>query len=81
MINMSSEKEMGGHEHRMSTEDVRRQIMTFGDQIHEYFDTTQAEVENYKFTVEKHGEGVQVEIQFKAYVHPKSSDASKIIPK
>lgn len=81
MTSMSSEKESGEHERRMEMEEVRKHIMSFGSQLHEYLDTIQAEVENYKFTVEKHGEGVEVEVQFKAYVHPKTSDVSKIIPK
>jgi hypothetical protein len=52
-------------------EQVRKQIMTFGDQIREYFDSVQAETEHYKFTDEKHGEGIEIEAHFKAYIHPK----------
>ena len=68
-------------EHRAALENVRKQMVVFGNQLHEYFQHTQAEVENYKFTVEKHGEGIEVELLFKAYVHPKISEAAKIIPK
>ncbi len=56
-------------------------MLSFGNQVHEYFDHIQADVENYKFTVEKHGDGVEVEVVFKAFVHPKLSEAAKIIPK
>jgi hypothetical protein len=71
----------GSHEHRLEMEDVRKQITSFGNQIHEYFDHVQAEVENYKFTVEKHGDGIEVEVQFKAYVHPKTGESAKVVPK
>ncbi|HZW56456.1 MAG TPA: hypothetical protein VFF30_09225 [Nitrososphaerales archaeon] len=56
-------------------------MLSFGNQVHEYFDHIQADVENYKFTVEKHGDGVEVEVVFKAFVHPKLSEAATIIPK
>jgi predicted RNase H-like nuclease (RuvC/YqgF family) len=85
MSTMTSEHEKTEHEHRMDLEEVRKQVMTYGKEIHDYFDHMnhlQAEVENYKFSVEKHGEGIEVEVQLKAYVHPKKpNDVSKIIPK
>ena len=49
--------------------------------MHEYLEHIQADVENYKFTVEKHGEGIEIEVSFKAFVHPKVNEAAKIIPK
>ncbi len=69
------------NEMRLALENVRGQVLTFSNQIQEYLTNIQAEVENYKFSVEKHGDGVEVEIDFKAFVHPKLSEASKIIPK
>jgi RNA binding exosome subunit len=78
---MSSVTRETEHEHRMDFDDVRKQVLTFGNQLHEYFDKVQADVQNYKFTVEKHGDGVEVEIQLKAYVHPKGNEAVNIIPK
>lgn len=78
MSTMNNERE----NHRLALEEIRKQMTGFGNQLLEYFDHIQAQVENYKFTVEKHGEGVEVEVQFKAHIHPKtSSDASKIVPK
>ena len=66
---------------RVAMETVRRQMQSFGNQLHEYFDHIQADVENYKFIVEKHGDGLEVEVEFKAFVHPKNNEAAKIIPK
>jgi hypothetical protein len=83
-VTTETERTEYGHEHHMDLEEVRKEVMAFGNQMHEYFghmNHIQAEVENYKFVVEKHGEGIEVEIQFKAYVHPKTIDASKVIPK
>ena len=68
-------------EHRLTLEDVRKRVLAIGNEVHEYFEHIGADVENYKFTVEKHGEGIEVEVVFKAYVHPKTSEAAKIIPK
>ena len=81
MSTIGTEKEMHVHEHRMALEDVRKEMMHFGNQLHEYFDSVQAEVENYKFVVEKHGEGIEVEVEFKANIHPEHVEALKMIPK
>ena len=71
------------HEHGLALEEARKEVMAFGEQIHEYFghlNHVQAEIENYKFVVEKHGEGLDVEIQLKAYVHPKTSEPVQTTP-
>lgn len=80
-MSTTKETEREQREHRLALEEVRKQMTAFGNQIMEYFDHARADVENYKFTIEKHGDGVEVEVQFKAYVHPKTEEASKIIPK
>ena len=56
-------------------------MVAFGNQVRQYFDQVHARIENPKFTVEKQDEGIQVEIQLKAYIHPKPADASTIIRK
>jgi len=50
---------------------VRQQILTYGDEIHAFLEHVHADVENYKFTVEKRAEGVEVEINFKALIRTK----------
>jgi len=67
-------------ENSQSLESVRKQILTFGNSLQGYFEHIQADVENYKFVVEKHGEGVEIEITFKAFVHSKTDEATKKIP-
>lgn len=66
---------------RFDVEDVRKEIHTLGSQIQEYLDHFQAEVENYKFTVEKNGNGLEVEVNLRALIRQKDNEASKIIPK
>ena len=58
-------------EHPASLSHVRQQILTYGDQIHEFLEHVHADVETYKFTVEKRDEGVEVEVNFKALIRSK----------
>jgi len=79
---MTDDKDMTQEgERKMTVQDMNKQVMDFGNQLREYFDNVSAEIQNYKFTIEKHGEGVEFEIQLKAYVHPKGNEAIRIIPK
>ena len=57
-------------EHR-SLEKVRTQILAYEHQIKEYLEEIDANVEYYKFGVEKHGDGVTVEVSVKATIRPK----------
>jgi hypothetical protein len=80
MSTVVTEKTREPIEHPVTLEDVRHQVLTFGTQIHEYVNKVEANVEDYKFNVQKKGDGLEVEVEFKALIHPKSL-ASKIIPK
>jgi hypothetical protein len=64
-------KEKVEEEHPVSLSHVRQQILTYGDEIHAFMEHVHADVETYKFTVEKHAEGVEVEIHFKALIRTK----------
>lgn len=68
-------------EYSEALENARRRMMALGNEIHEYLEHVQADVQNYKFTVEKGSEGLTVDVAFKAFVHQKVNEASKIIPK
>lgn len=68
-------------EYSEALENARRRMLAFGNEIREYLEHVRADIENYKFTAEKHGEGLEIEVAFKAFVHPKVNEASKIIPK
>jgi hypothetical protein len=81
MSTVTEKRPLTNDEHRLALESVRKQMLTFGNQMHEYFEHIQANVENYKFAVEKHGDGIEIEVSFKAFVHPKINEAAKVIPK
>lgn len=51
-----------------SAEDARNQLVTYGNQIREYLNSIQADVENYKFSVEKTKDGIAVDVAFRATV-------------
>jgi hypothetical protein len=68
-----------GTDHPVTIDDVRRYMSTFGTQVREYFDQIHAEVENYKFSVEKHGEGMRIELQFRATLQPRPGEPAKAI--
>lgn len=51
--------------------DVGERIQGYGHQIREYLEHLEANVEYYRFSAEKHGDGVEVEVSIKAVIHPK----------
>ncbi len=81
MSTVVTEKPREPIEHPATLESVRHQILSFGTQIHEYLTRVEANVEDYKFNVQKKGDGVEVEVEFKALIQPKAHPALKIIPK
>jgi hypothetical protein len=60
------------HEHR-SLDSVRARVLTYEQEIKQYLDHLNANVEYYKFGVEKHGDGITIEVSVKATVRPKTS--------
>jgi hypothetical protein len=56
----------------VNLETARHQMEQFGKEIREYLNRVEANVEGYKFSVEKRGEGIEVEVEFKALIHPKT---------
>jgi hypothetical protein len=57
----------------VSLESIRNEIVSFETRIREYLEKIGAEVEEYKFSVDKRPEGVEVEVRFKAHVRPRTS--------
>jgi hypothetical protein len=56
----------------LNLETARQEMERFGKEIREYLTKVEANVEGYKFSVEKRGEGIEVEVEFKALIHPKA---------
>jgi len=58
---------------RVSLDNVRNQISSYEHEIREYLDKLDATVEAYKFSVEKHGDGLTIDMSLKATIHSKAS--------
>jgi len=54
-----------------SLDTVRKQLVTYGDEIQEYLGKVDAKVDAWKFSIEKQNEGLIVDIAFRATIHPK----------
>jgi hypothetical protein len=57
----------------VSLDTVRHQLMSYERQLKELLDKLEATVDTYKFSVEKQGEGLIVDMALKASVHVKST--------
>ncbi len=66
-------KEPAGRE-SVSIDSVRERILAFEHEIKQYLDHLNANVEYYKFSVEKQGEGLTVEASVKATVRQRPSE-------
>lgn len=83
MSSLVTERPREPLERPVSMESVRHEILSFGTQIHEYLSKVEANVEDYKFNVQKSGDGVEVEVNFKALIRPKHNPppTMKVVPK
>jgi hypothetical protein len=57
----------------ISLEDARAKLSSLGTQIQEYLDKVDANIETYKFSVEKTEGGLAVDVSFKATVKGKQT--------
>jgi hypothetical protein len=60
-----------------SMESAKEQLLTYGSQIQEYLGKLDANINGYKFSVEKQGDGLLIDIAFSAMVHPRTSKITK----
>ena len=70
-------KEQTAREHR-SLENVRERILAYESEIKQYLEHLNANVEYYKFSVEKHGDGVTVEVSVKATIREKAAPVTTV---
>ena len=52
-------------------EEIQKKMATYGSEIKDYLQNVEASVDDYKFTVEKQGDGLEIDVQFKANIRPK----------
>jgi hypothetical protein len=57
----------------VSLDNVRHQLMSYERQLKELLDKLEATVDTYKFSVEKQGDGLTLDMALKATVHVKST--------
>jgi hypothetical protein len=55
-----------------SMDNAKQQLISYGNQIQEYLGEIDAKIDTYKFSIEKHDEGLTVDIVFRATVQPKA---------
>jgi hypothetical protein len=56
-----------------SLDGVKKQLLSYSTQIQEYLGKVDASIDGYKFSIEKQGDGLTIDIAFRATVHPKTS--------
>jgi hypothetical protein len=56
----------------LSARDVRARISAYRSQVHDYLENLDGNVDSYKFAVEKQGDGIVVDVAFRASIHPKN---------
>jgi hypothetical protein len=54
-------------------DDVKRQLLVYENQIKDYLDNIEAHVEGYKFSIEKQGDALVIDIALKAKIQLDSS--------
>jgi hypothetical protein len=59
-------------EDHISVDEVKHQLISYEHQIKEYLDKLEATVDTYKFSVEKHGEGLTIDMALRATIHVKA---------
>ncbi len=52
-------------------ESIGERLQSYEHRIRNYLENLEANVEYYKFSVEKHGDGVEIDVAVKATIHPK----------
>ncbi len=55
---------------------IQSQLQTYGNQIGDYLKTMNANVEDYRFAVEKIDNGLTVDLRFKATIKANSADTT-----
>lgn len=69
---MASEKvEVKGGGQTLTLQQIRSRLVSYEKELRQFLDSHQANIETYKFSVEKEGDGFSVEVDIKASLRPK----------
>ena len=63
---------------RDNLDEVRKQLLAYQNQIKEYLGKVNANIDSYKLSVEKHGDGITVDIAMRATIQSKGSKDRKM---
>jgi len=76
---MSSEKlmEVKGGGRAVNLENIRRQVRVYEGRLREYLESHEANIDEYKFSVEKQGENYIVDVAVRARIHPRMNARAK----
>jgi hypothetical protein len=78
MAQTATVKDQTIREQHRSLEHVRERILAYESEMKDYLEHLNANIEYYKFSVEKHGDGISVEVSMKATVRPKPAEAATV---
>jgi hypothetical protein len=51
---------------------VKQHISNYSNQVQDYLNKVDAKIDGFKFTLEKHGEELTIDLSFRATIHPKN---------
>lgn len=71
--NVSENLQQNSEKLNESLDSVKLQLLSYGSQIQEYLGKVDASIDGYKFSIEKQGDGLSIDIAFRATVHPRTS--------
>jgi len=69
----NDKSEKGGKNLGENLDDVKRQLLVYENQIKDYLDNIEAHVEGYKFSIERQGDALVIDIALKAKIQLESS--------
>ncbi len=56
---------------------LKQHLSNYSNQVQDYLDKVDAKIDGFKFTLEKHGEGLTVDLSFRATLHPKNAKTAE----
>lgn len=71
---------MGKHSEKVVNQaigNIQNQISAFGNQLEEYLDSIDADIQGYKFSVEKVDNGLNIDVLFKAKIKAQRESTKK----
>src|SRR5712692_8077540 len=68
---LSEKMKQSAQKFNETMDNVQAQLQTYGNQIRDYLNKAHADIDVYRFAVEKQGDGLAIEVMFRAVLKPK----------